>query len=224
MFRDYSGQTNPIGKFPPANVVQLTLIGNGNDGTPVGTAEAIPSPLSDDGLSFSVGFVDFTTLCPTSGCAEGAFPLAALVQATDGNLYGTTSEGGASGYGMVFKITPSGTLTTLYSFCSQSGCTDGASPYAALVQATDGNLYGTTYEGGDIGYGTVFKITPSGALTTLYSFCSQSPCMDGGNPEGTLVQATDGNLYGRRLAKASGSRFLAVTIPSRFRQQGARFG
>ena len=86
-------------------------------------------------------------------------------------------------YGTVFKITPSGTLTTLYSFCSQSGCTDGHSPYAGLVQATNGDFYGTTLYGGANPYcGTVFKITPSGTLTTLYSFCSQSGCTDGANP------------------------------------------
>ncbi len=76
--------------------------------------------------------------------------------------------------GTVFKITPSGTLTTLYSFCSQSGCTDGLEPEAVLVQGTDGNFYGTTIFGGTNGEGTVFKITPGGQLTTLYSFCSQS--------------------------------------------------
>ena len=111
---------------------------------------------------------------------DGDKPQAGLVQGADGNLYGTTTLGGAhtngvalSGQGTVFKITPSGTLTTLYSFCSQNGCTDGANPSAALVQGTDGNLYGTTQGGGanvnDCGFGcgTVFKITASGTLTTL---------------------------------------------------------
>jgi uncharacterized repeat protein (TIGR03803 family) len=74
-------------------------------------------------------------------------------------LYGTTSSDGTHGGGTVFKITPSGTLTTLYSFCSQSGCTDGGDPTAALVQDTNGNLYGTTYEGGAHGYGTVFRLS-----------------------------------------------------------------
>ncbi len=86
------------------------------------------------------------------------------MQATDGNFYGTTYEGGAIDYGTVFKITPAGTLTTLYSFCSKTNCADGYIPYASLVQATDGNFYGTTTQG-DGAYGnggTVFKITPSG--------------------------------------------------------------
>jgi uncharacterized protein (TIGR03437 family) len=144
-------------------------------------------------------------------CVYGFEPTAGLVQATDGNFYGTTDWGGdnGAGYGLgtVFKITPSGTLTTLYSFCSQGGypnCTDGASPQAALVQGTDGNFYGTTFGGGaksciiedSNGCGTIFKITPSGTLTTLYSFCSQRGCTDGFQPAAGLVQATDGDLYG----------------------------
>jgi uncharacterized repeat protein (TIGR03803 family) len=124
------------------------------------------------------------------------------VQGSDGNFYGITSFGGANDGGTVFKITPSGTLTTLYNFCSQSGCADGAAPYAALVQGTDGNFYGTTTRGGanpgfyGDGGGTVFRITPGGALTTLYSFCTQRACRDGGWPVANLVHGTDGNFYG----------------------------
>ncbi|MFZ0312254.1 MAG: choice-of-anchor tandem repeat GloVer-containing protein [Candidatus Korobacteraceae bacterium] len=140
------------------------------------------------------------SFCGQPNCTDGEVPYAGLVQATDGNFYGTTNEGGANGlFGTVFKITPSGTLTTLYSFCSQPNCTDGELPYAGLVQATDGNFYGTTSGGGAVYYdGTVFKITPSGTLTTLYSFCSQPNCTDGTEPS-ALIQATDGNFYGTTL-------------------------
>jgi uncharacterized repeat protein (TIGR03803 family) len=143
--------------------------------------------------------------CAQSGCPDGENPMVGLVQATDGNFYGTMTYGGngtcTSSFlgptcGTVFKITPDGTLTTLYSFCSQSGCTDGENPSAPLIQATDGNLYGTVTYGGANGVGTVFKITPSGTFTTIYNFCSQSDCADGNVPYGALVQATDGNLYG----------------------------
>src|ERR1017187_7434224 len=134
--------------------------------------------------------------CSQSGCRDGAGPYAGLVQAANGNLYGTTEYGGESGDGVVFKITPGGTLTTLYSFCPQSGCTDGAGPQAGLVQAANGDLYGTTYGGGTNGYGTVFKITPGGTLTTLYSFCFQSGCTGGVEPYAGLVQAANGDLYG----------------------------
>jgi uncharacterized repeat protein (TIGR03803 family) len=120
---------------------------------------------------------------------------AGLVLATNGSFYGT-GGGGTIGYGTVFKITPSGTLTVLYNFCNQSGCRDGTSPNAGLVQATNGDLYGTTFSGGAYGYGTVFKIGLSGGFYSLYSFCSKSGCTDGGNPDAGLVQATNGNLYG----------------------------
>ena len=136
----------------------------------------------------------FTTLVNFDG-TDGSNAIANLVQGTDGNFYGTTQAGGANGAGTVFKMTPGGMLTTLYSFCSQPGCADGTSPVAALVQATDGNFYGTTISGGLNGSGTVFRITPWGTLITLYSFCLQTGCPDGVGPNG-LVQATDGNFYG----------------------------
>jgi YVTN family beta-propeller protein/uncharacterized repeat protein (TIGR03803 family) len=140
-------------------------------------------------------------------CPDGGRPEGGVIQAA-GGLYGTTYDGGANDFGTVFKIAPGGTLTTLYSFCSQGGvlCTDGGAPGAGLIQATDGNLYGITTYGGDLnatctanigGCGTVFRITPSGTFTTLYRFCSQgAPCTDGGYPEAGLVQATNGDLYG----------------------------
>jgi uncharacterized repeat protein (TIGR03803 family) len=145
------------------------------------------------------------SFCPQSPCPDGSAPGAALVQGNDGNFYGTTRGGGvtnppcySNGCGTVFKVTPTGTLTTLYKFCSQANCTDGSAPYGGLVQGTDGNFYGTTYGGGTSGFssGTVFKITPTGTLTTLYSFCSQHDCPDGAHPYAGLVQATDGNFYG----------------------------
>jgi uncharacterized repeat protein (TIGR03803 family) len=129
-------------------------------------------------------------------------PDAGLVLAKDGNFYGTTYAGGAYGFGTVFKITSTGKLTTLYNFCAQASCLDGEYPLAGLVQASDGNFYGTTAYGGantefcdNSGCGTVFKITPTGKLTTLYSFCAQANCVDGGVPWG-LVQASNGDFYG----------------------------
>src|SRR5579871_3032975 len=133
----------------------------------------------------------------TFSAPNGAAPLAGLIQGTDGNLYGTTYNGGTGGFGTVFKITTSGTLTSLYSFSGS----DGANPRAGLIQATDGNLYGTTTGGGAGNNGTVFKITTSGTLTSLYSFSGS----DGADPWASLIQATDGNLYGTtRHGGASG--------------------
>jgi uncharacterized repeat protein (TIGR03803 family) len=139
----------------------------------------------------------FTTLFNFNG-APGAQPRGALMQAADGDLYGTTYNRGT-----VYRITPNGTLTTIHLFCSQPNCVDGAYPAAGLVQGTNGDFYGTTMFGGSqstsanaSGYGTIFKITPSGMFTTLYSFCSHAECTDGFYPAAKLVQAADGNLYG----------------------------
>ncbi len=132
------------------------------------------------------------SFCALPNCADGANPVAGMVLATSGTLYGTTTAGGAHGSGTVFDVTSSGKVNTLYSFCSQTNCTDGADPVAELIQGTDGNFYGTTYDGGTNGYGTAFRITPTGTLTTLHSFGGT----DGQYPYGSLLQATDGNFYG----------------------------
>jgi uncharacterized repeat protein (TIGR03803 family) len=106
-----------------------------------------------------------------------------LVQGLDGNFYGTTLGGGANnGSGTVFKVTAGGKLTRLYSFCVVENCLDGSEPVAGLILATNGNFYGTTEQGGLEDAGTIFKITPAGKLTTLYSFCAQYQCDDGGRP------------------------------------------
>jgi uncharacterized repeat protein (TIGR03803 family) len=134
------------------------------------------------------------SFCVQADCADGEFP-GGLLLAPNGNFYGTTQAGGANGQGTVFSLTFDSDLATLYSFCAQASCTDGEVPNG-LVLASDGNFYGTTQGGGANGYGTVFKITPSGALTTLYSFCAQTNCTDGAEPGAALLQANDGNLYG----------------------------
>ena len=186
------------GRNPQATLVQ------GRDGNLYGTA--MIGGADKWGTVFKLTRAGKVTrlynFCSQRNCADGKNGYAGLVQATDCNLYGTTQTGGASGYGTVFKITRAGKLTTLYSFCSQNICADGEEPFAGLVQATDGNFYGTTFYGGAINGagGTVFKITPAGKLTTLYSFCSQSKCADGQQPHAGLVQATDGNLYGTTSA------------------------
>ncbi len=119
----------------------------------------------------------------------GSTPSAEMIEAQDGNFYGTTSEGGTGNYGSVFKMTPTGVLSTLASF----NLTNGSKPAAGLVQGIDGAFYGTTSQGGAHKEGTVFKVTPAGVLTTLVHFDSVINCAF---PEGTLVAGKDGNFYG----------------------------
>jgi uncharacterized repeat protein (TIGR03803 family) len=153
--------------------------------------------VGNTGTFFSLTLGGNFTVLTSFSSAEGSGPSGALVYASDGNFYGTAVGGGANGEGTVFKVTPGGTLTTLYSFCSLSNCADGYQPVGGLIQANDGNLYGTTKFGpASQSFGTIFKITLGGALTTLHQFGGA----DGAVPESVLMQSTDGNLYGTTLS------------------------
>src|ERR1039458_1173911 len=179
----------------------------GSSGNFYGTTESGGSSTGcTDGGGYGCGTIfeitptgTLTTLhdfCSELNCADGILPFAGLVKGANGNFYGTTSFGGADGLGTVFEVTPEGTLTTPYAFCSQSNCADGEFPYAGLVSATNGNLYGTTSGGGANAAGTIFEITPGGVLVTPYNFCSQPNCADGEFVFGPLVQGRNGKLYG----------------------------
>jgi uncharacterized repeat protein (TIGR03803 family) len=123
-----------------------------------------------------------------TGGSGGAGGSGSLIQASDGNFYGV-GFAGAHGSGTIYRITPSGEFTTLYTF---TGGDDGADSNANLVQGSDGNFYGTTANGGAHAYGTIFKLTPSGAFTLLHAFA----LADGTSPIIPLVQGSDGNFYG----------------------------
>ena len=141
-----------------------------------------------------------TVLYAFTGGADGAKPYAGLVRDQAGNLFGTTGQGGlngcSGGCGVVFKVDPAGKETVLYSF---TGGTDGWMPYGSLVEDPQGNLYGTTFFGGDQGEfcggycGVVFKVNQTGKETVLYTFAGLA---DGANPEAGLLRDTQGNLYG----------------------------
>jgi uncharacterized repeat protein (TIGR03803 family) len=217
---NFCSQTNCAdGEFPYAGLVQAT---NGDFYGTTGWGGA-----NGDGTVFKITpsgmLTTLYSFCSHAGCTDGANPFAGLVQATNGDLYGATGAGGigasvcapgqltpVGGCGTLFKITPSGTLATLYSFCSQGECTDGMYPLAALIQGTDGYLYGTTSGGGANGEGTIFKITPSGKLTALYSLCSQSGCSDGASPQAALIQATNGDLYGTTMSGGAATYYGTV--------------
>src|SRR5450432_2937103 len=138
----------------------------------------------------------FTSLHSFTG-TDGSNPYAGLIQSTSGKLFGTTSAGGAFSSGTVFTVTTGGTVKSLYSFCKLASCADGFDPRSPLVQATNGKFYGVTFGGGPFdNFGTIYQITNSGALTTLYTFCALSECADGETPYGGMVQALNGVLYG----------------------------
>src|SRR3954447_14588950 len=142
--------------------------------------------------------VTFTTVFNFPGAA--AKPTTAVVLGSDGNFYGTTGDGGAIGAGAVYRVTPAGVVTTLYSFTDGA---DGSLPRAPLVAGTDGNFYGTTVRGksdpNSVYFGTIFKITPTGTLTTLHTFNG----LDGTAPSTELVLGNDGNFYGTVKSGAS---------------------
>jgi uncharacterized repeat protein (TIGR03803 family) len=193
----------PDGQAPGATLVQ-TPNGNLYGTTYIGGT-------GDYGTIFQITpSGQLTTVHFFDGPTDGGNTDAGMVLAANGNLYGTANTDGPTGYGTVYELTPAGVFTVLYGFCSQTNCTDGGNPNAALVQGTNGNFYGTTRAGGANGYGTVFEITAAGKLTTLYNFCSKTSCRDGSYALGTLIQGADGNFYGTTGAggaHASGSVF-----------------
>jgi uncharacterized repeat protein (TIGR03803 family) len=126
---------------------------------------------------------------------------APLVQGFDGNFYGASELGGANNKGAIYKVTPDGVVTVVYSFCAQLRCTDGVGP-GGLILGKDGNFYGSTDAGGTVdknhgGDGTFFKITPAGVLTTLSNFCRAS-CGEGSFPS-PVLQARNGSFYGTTI-------------------------
>jgi hypothetical protein len=155
--------------------------------------------------------------CSQNNCSDGTSPVGGLTMDAAGNLYGTTEFGGTNangcetgtGCGVAFELTPNQARTAwtesgLYTFCSQSNCSDGAAPISGLTMDAAGNLYGLTVAGGTGdsaggGGGVAFELTPNGnsrTETVLYAFCSQSNCTDGESPGGSLIMDGAGNLYG----------------------------
>ena len=202
----FTGSTD--GHSPVAGLIQA------GDGFFYGTATA--GGTGGNGTVFRISSTGvLTNLHLFTGNSDGASPGAPLIQGIDGNLYGTTFFGGAHDAGVVFKITPAGTLTTLWQF---TGGAAGSEPIAALVQGNDGNFYGTASQGGAGNAGTVFRITPPvvftnlpAVFTNLYSFTGGA---DGGIPAAGLILGLDGSFYGTTSAGGTGGNGTIFKITS----------
>lgn len=173
-----------------------SVLVEGNDGNFYGTTP--DGGTANEGTVFKITpkgvwtrLHSFTGINP-----EGSEPNGRLIKGNDGNFYGTTYFGGVNSgvvSGTAFKVTPSGTLTTLHSF---TGSPDGANPVAPLIQGSNGNFYGTTYSGGFSPLGTVFTISSSGDYSLLCNFSSYGSVGSWANPTGPVTEASDGNFYG----------------------------
>lgn len=197
----------------PAMFTTQAGLAQGTDGCFYGTIEYGGSQsygsvfkISSDGT--------FTTLSSftDTGFANGWYPICALAEGVDGNFYGTTFVQG-HGSGTIFQINPAGTLTLLHAF---TDTVDGWNPYAGVVQGSDGYFYGATALGGTNGYGNIFRIGPTGAYSVVYQFRGIDVSgIDGSRPEGSLIQGSDGNLYGTTLRGGTNNvgTIFKLTVP-----------
>jgi uncharacterized repeat protein (TIGR03803 family) len=173
----------PDGSGPQGGLIR------GVDGNFYGTTTG--GGVNDLGAVYRMTPAGAVTLVHSMAGVEAATPFGELVLGADGNFYGTTALGGTGvfdGKGVVYRVTPSGALTTLHVFTGA----DGQHPETGLLLAADGNFYGTATGGGATGNGTVFRISASGTFTVLHSFTGS----DGGFPLGALIAGSDGNFYG----------------------------
>jgi uncharacterized repeat protein (TIGR03803 family) len=202
-------KVTPAGKFTSLYQFDITHgygprapLVQGADGKFYGTT--LYGGPDEDGVIFKITPAGKLTVLYTFDDTHGGFPIGPLVQGTDGNFYGTASIGGTNSSGVVFKISPAGKLAVLH---SMNGTTEGAAPYAGLVQATDGNFYGANSQVGKIssgcpnGCGTTFMITAKGKLTVLHNF----DLTTGSTPYDTPFQHTNGIVYGDTNSGGTGN-------------------
>ena len=179
------------GTFPYGSLIQAT------DGNFYGAAQSGTFPYDEIFRVTPSGQISSVyTFCSLPGCADGEYTTAPVL-GSDGNLYGVSS--GGSDYtwsGVLYRLTLDGQLTTLYTFCPKANCVQLEIPNG-IIQASDGNFYGTTYEGGANQAGTIFQVSSTGKFKLLHSFCGG--CADGDAPLALPMQGIDGNFYGTAL-------------------------
>jgi uncharacterized repeat protein (TIGR03803 family) len=223
----YNGQYGALFKISAAGVFKAlrdfgytngadpNLPTQGTDGNFYGTTQGGGDPTCKCGVIYKATAAGaITVLHAFKGYpTDGNRPIGILVQGPDGNFYGTTYKGGTTnGNGTVFKITPTGALTLLHSFNYGNSNFDAQLPLAGLTLGPDGNFYGVTGNGGTKNGGAIFKITPAGSESVLYSFCSVT-CNDGFGPATPLVLHTDGKFYGNTNGNSlGGSVFYSFDV------------
>ena len=199
LLRSFTSSTTD-GNSPYAGLIQAS------DGNLYGATYGGGS--ASDGTAYELSkdgngnFTVFTLLHSFTGCicaTDGGLPFAALMQASDGNLYGTTNNGGSVNFGVAYELSKDASgnftvFTVLHSF--NGGATDGLSPYGGLIQASDGNLYGTTYDGGSVNIGTAYELSEGAGGFTTFAILQAFAGADGQYPYAGLLEASDGNLYG----------------------------
>jgi uncharacterized repeat protein (TIGR03803 family) len=202
-----------IARVTPARAAEVVLqtFSGGNDGGDPGAGVILDSAGNIYGTTYYGGTNCYcgivykldssgheTVLYSFKGGSDGANPYARVIRDGAGNIYGTTTNGGAWSAGVVYMLDPSGNESVLHSF---KGGSDGANPYADVVRDAAGNLYGTTYNGGTSGEGVVYKVDTSGNETILHSFAGGA---DGANPYGGLTRNSAGDLYGTTVGGGLG--------------------
>lgn len=199
------------GFFPYTGLMQLS-----GGGDLYGTT--LRGGANDAGTLYKLTLAGALTTVYTFNGADGRNPEGRLVQGPDGALYGTTLIGGAADRGTIYRLTTAGVLTTLYSFPALGNFNTagvatnatGANPRSGLTLGSDGNFYGTTYQGGSVGYGTVYRVTPTGSVTVLHNFAGAPG--DGAYPLATVSQGPDGSLVGTTEKGGSGGHGVTWRI------------
>jgi uncharacterized repeat protein (TIGR03803 family) len=195
----------PLVQGADGNFYGTTLLGGTGSGTNICTSCGTVFKVTPAG--------ELTTLhnfCSETDCSDGARPTLGLTFGSNGNFYGTTSEGGSFSGGTMFEVTPAGVFTTVYQFCSQANCAD-AGAATNLVLASNGNFYGAGVN--------VFEITPAGKYKTLYAFCSQPNCADGEGPGGALALGPNGTIYGTTGAGGAGGQGTIFAVSPNGKEQ-----
>ena len=198
-----AGVVTVLYKFPSTNRYPRGIV-LGTDGNFYGTTVGTSTGL---GTVFKMTTAGKITILHTFNGSDGQNPIGQLILANDGNFYGTTKSGGSGIYGVVYKITPGGVFTVLHNFAND---TQGSTPIAGLVQATDGDFYGMAYTDPGVASGLLYKITSSGVYTIVHEYLTKNK--DGASPQTAMIQNTNGILYGDTYSGGIGTFCACGTI------------